>query len=207
MNYYLTNKSINSTYYNIKNLETRLRKYVISAPFSGVLVAASVTKGSLVSPGQKLGEFIKPGVYELELNVNAGLKEFLKIGKQVNVSKIDQSEIFTGTVTRINPQINQATQTIKLFVQINSTELTEGEYLEANISAKEVSDVYEIDRSILVDENKVFIVENGLLKKQSIQIIHASKSKLIVKGLKNDSELVSMAVPGAYEGLKVSIKQ
>ncbi len=207
MNYYLTNKNINSTYYNIKNLETRLQKYVLSAPFSGVLISASVTQGSLVSPGQKLGEFIKPGVYELELNVNAGLKEFLKIGKQVNLSKIDQSANFMGTVTRINPKINQASQTIQLYVQINSTDLTEGEYLEANISAKEVSDVYEIDRSILVDENNVFIVENGLLKKQPIQIIHTTKSKLVVKGLKNDSELVSMPVPGAYEGLKVSIKR
>ena len=207
MNYFLTNKNIYSTYYNIKNLETRLRKYTLSAPFSGVLVSASVTPGTLVSPGQKLGEFIKPGVFELDLNVNAGLKEFLKIGKEVTLSKIDQSATFTGKVTRINPKVNQATQTIQLFVQINSKDLTEGEYLEANINAKEVKDVCEIDRSLIVEENKVFIVVDGVLKKQTIQVLHTTQSKLIVRGLMNESKLVSMPVPGAYEGLKVSVKQ
>ncbi|MFK8045699.1 MAG: efflux RND transporter periplasmic adaptor subunit, partial [Crocinitomicaceae bacterium] len=71
---YLTGKSINVTYYNIKNLEARLRKYTISAPYSGVLVDVSINAGALVSPGQKLGEFISPSVFELELNVNANLQ-------------------------------------------------------------------------------------------------------------------------------------
>ena len=207
MNYYLTNKNIFSTYFNIKNLETRLRKYVLTAPFNGVLVSADITQGSLVSPGQKLGEFIRPGVYELELNINSGLKDFLKLGKEVSLSKIDHSSNFMGKVTRINPKIDQASQTIQLFVQINSKELTEGEYLQANINAKEVSNVYEIDRSLIVDENKVYIVEDGALKKQEIQIVHSTQSKLIVSGLTNESQLVSMPVPGAYEGLKVNISQ
>lgn len=207
LNYYLTNKNVFSTFYNIKNLETRLRKYILSAPFDGVLVSADVTQGTLVSPGQKLGEFIRPGVYELELNINSGLKEFLKIGKEVTLTRIDKSAVFTGKVARINPRINQASQTIQLFVQILSKDLTEGEYLEANINAKEVENVYEIDRSLIVDENKVYIVENGKLKKQQIQIIHSAQSKLIVKGLEDESMLVSIPVPGAFEGLNVSIKE
>lgn len=94
--HYLTSKNISSTYYNIKNLETRLTKYRIVAPYNGVLVEANVTPGTLVSPGQKLGEFIKPGIYELELNINSSLKDLLVIGKEVNLTNIDKFKKMGG---------------------------------------------------------------------------------------------------------------
>jgi len=59
---FITGKGIYTTYYNIANLEERLGKYVIRAPFSGVLTEAIVNKGALVSPGQKLGQFINTGI-------------------------------------------------------------------------------------------------------------------------------------------------
>src|SRR5210317_634960 len=48
VNYFITGRGILSSYYNVKNLEQRLSKYSISAPFSGVLTEALVTKGTLI---------------------------------------------------------------------------------------------------------------------------------------------------------------
>ena len=56
-NYFITGRGIISNYYNVKNLEQRLAKYTISAPFSGILTEALVTEGSLIRNGQKLGEY------------------------------------------------------------------------------------------------------------------------------------------------------
>ncbi|MDB4088651.1 HlyD family efflux transporter periplasmic adaptor subunit [Flavobacteriales bacterium] len=203
---YISGKSVFSNYYSIKNLETRLAKYVITAPFSGVLVVANITPGTLVSPGQKLGEFIKIGIYELELNVNASMTDFLKLGKKVTLFNTDHSSSYQGVVSRINSQIDRASQTVQLFVEVRSNDLSEGEYLEADINAQNVSNVYEINRSLIVDENNVFIVEDGLLVKQPISIIHTNENSLIVKGIKDSSELIAVPVPGGYEGMKVSIK-
>ena len=58
--YFINGRNIVTTYYNVKNLEQRLAKYTLRAPFSGVLTQALVTEGSLIRPGQKLGEFINP---------------------------------------------------------------------------------------------------------------------------------------------------
>lgn len=76
--YFINGRGIVSAYYNIKNLEERLRKYVLIAPFDGVLTEASVNRGSLVRPGQKLGEFIDPSVYELEVSVAKNLPNSCK---------------------------------------------------------------------------------------------------------------------------------
>ena len=203
---YLSGKSIFGNYYTIKNLETRLAKYTITAPFSGVLVEANITPGTLISPGQKLGEFIRTGIYELELNVNASLTDFLKLGKKVTLFNTDKTSTYEGTVSRINSQIDRASQTVKLFVEVRSNELSEGEYLEADINAQNIDNVLEINRNLIVDESYVFLVKNSLLIKQPISIMHSSQNSIIVKGLTDSSELVATPVPGGYEGMKVIVK-
>jgi|TARA_B110000208_G_scaffold191774_1_gene260025 membrane fusion protein (multidrug efflux system) len=203
---YLSGKSIFGNYYTIKNLETRLAKYTITAPFSGVLVEANITPGTLISPGQKLGEFIRTGIYELELNVNASLTDFLKLGKKVTLFNTDKTSTYEGTVSRINSQIDRASQTVKLFVEVRSNELSEGEYLEADINAQNIDNVLEINRNLIVDESYVFLVKDSLLIKQPISIVHSSQNSIIVKGLTDSSELVATPVPGGYEGMKVIVK-
>jgi multidrug efflux pump subunit AcrA (membrane-fusion protein) len=204
---YLTIKNINSNYYNIKNLETRLFKYTIAAPFSGTLVKASVTPGTLITPGQNLGEFIRPGVYELELNVNASLLSFLEKGKKVKLQSIDGGKKFEGKVSRINQQIDQASQTVQIFVQINNSGLKEGEYLEAIIEAQSVKNVIEVDRNVVFDKNHVFLVENQKLKKVPIDVIYASENSMMIKGLENGSQLVTIPVPGGYDGMSINIRK
>ncbi|WP_010133908.1 efflux RND transporter periplasmic adaptor subunit [Ochrovirga pacifica] len=203
---YLSAKDVFSTYYNIKNLEQRLKKYTLEAPFTGVLVQTEITPGTLVSAGQKLGEFIKPHVYELELNVNASFHDFLKIGKEVQLSTIDQAKTYQGKVSRINSQINRDTQTVQVFVEIQSQELKEGVYLQANVQAKEVEGLYEINRNLIVDQNKVYLLDNNKLVVQPIIIMHANPNTVLVKGLKNGSKIISSPIVGGYEGMKVLVK-
>lgn len=66
-NYFITGRGIVSSYYSVKNLEQRLGKFNIRAPFSGILTEALATEGSLIRNGQKLGEFIDPTTYEMEV--------------------------------------------------------------------------------------------------------------------------------------------
>ena len=205
--HYITGKNISTTYYNIKNLETRLKKYTIRAPFSGVLVQTSVTAGTLVNQGQKLGEFIRPGVYELELNVNATLKNLLIIGKKVNLNNIDKTKSWDGTVTRINPQINTSSQTIQIFVEVVGEDLNEGEFIEADIDAQDVIDAIELPRNLLVNNQAVYVVINDELSLVPVEIVFDNKSTAIVKGIEDGMKMLSKPVPGAFEGMKVSIIQ
>ncbi|MFD1550795.1 efflux transporter periplasmic adaptor subunit [Putridiphycobacter roseus] len=205
--HYITGKNISTTYYNIKNLETRLKKYTIRAPFSGVLVQTAVTVGSLVNQGQKLGEFIRPGVYELELNVNATLKDLLQIGKSVKLNNIDKTKSWTGRVVRINPQVNTSTQTIQIFVEVSGKDLSEGEFIEADIDAQDVVDAIEISRSLLVNNQAIYVVIDQELSLLPVEIIFDNANTAIVKGIADGTKMLSKPVPGAFEGMKVSIIQ
>lgn len=204
---FISGKNINTSYYNIKNLETRLKKHTIYSPFSGVLVQADITPGTLINQGQKLGEFIKPNTFELELNVNSSLKSFLKIGKKVKLNNINHTSTWDGKVVRINPQININSQTIQIFVEVYAEELNEGEFLEAEINANEIIDAIEIPRKLLIDNSSIYIVENHQLVSKHIQIAFHNSNSVVITGLENGITILREPIPGAFEGMTVKIKK
>lgn len=130
-NFFITGRGIVSNYYSVKNLEQRLAKYNIKAPFSGILTEALVTEGSLIRNGQKLGEFIFPGVYEMEVALSKAYASLLNVGEKVELNNIDKTETYSGVVTRVNGSIDATTQTITAFVEVKNESLKEGMYLEA----------------------------------------------------------------------------
>lgn len=204
--YFINAKQIVSTYYSIKNLEERLLKYKIFAPFSGILTEALVDPGTLVRTGQKLGGLINPAVFELEANVNAEYLDDLRIGKKVAVKSLQGNNQWNGFVKRINGLIDPTTQTVQVFIQVSGRGLTEGMFLEATIMAKTEGNVVEIDRSLLSNENEVFIVKNdSVLTAQGVDVVHFSDKKAMVRGLIDGEKLLSKPLPGAYDGMIVKI--
>jgi multidrug efflux pump subunit AcrA (membrane-fusion protein) len=135
-NYFISGRGIVSSYYNVKNLEQRLAKYAIKAPFSGILTEALVTEGSLIRNGQKLGAFISPSVYEMEVALSKTYANLLKVGEKVTLNTLNKTQEFSGNVSRVNASIDAATQTISAYIDVKDKTLKEGMYLEANLNAK-----------------------------------------------------------------------
>ena len=204
--FFLTGKNIYTTYYSTKNLEIVLEKYQMKAPYSGILTDAVVTPGSLVRPGQKLGEFIDPTVYELEVSLSKSEVSFVSVGKKVIVrDKETTDKIWNGYIIRINGKIDLGTQTVKVYIEISGEGLYEGLYLEALINGHIEHNAYEINRSLLVDETNVYVVEDNSLQLVSVEPVVYNEKTVIVKGLENGKEIVSRLVAGAYTGMTVNI--
>jgi len=202
-NYFITGRGIVSSYYNVKNLEQRLSKYVISAPFNGILTNALVTEGSLVRNGQKLGDFIDTSAYEIEVAISKTYASMLKVGEKVLLSTLDGSSTYTGTVARINGSVDLTTQTITAFLQVAHPDLREGIYLEAEIAAKNETNAIQIDRGLLFGRDQIFVVRDTLLDLIEVKPVYFSDKEVVVKGVPDGAIIVSKPVPGAYAGMVV----
>ena len=205
--YFISGRGINTAYYNVKNLEVKLGKYSLRAPYSGVLTEALVTPGTLVRNGQKLGEFIDPSVYEMEVSVNAEFSDLLKIGNSVSMSNLEKTKEYIGKVIRINGKVDANSQTIKAYIQLSHQDLKEGMYLEANLVAKSEKDAIEVSRKLLVDNRQLFIVKDSVLNLIDIKPIYFSNESAVIKGVENGTLLLSKPTPGAYDGMQVKILQ
>ena len=203
--YFITGRGIFSSYYNVKNLEQRLSKYKIAAPFSGILTEALVTEGTLVRAGQRLGEFIKTDVYELEVAISKTYADFLKVGEQVSLTNLNKTQEYIGKVIRINGRVDQASQTITAFIEVSGEQLKAGQYLEANLSAKNETNAIEIDRSLLIDNSQIYVVRDSILDVINVSPVYFTDKKVVLKNVPDGATIVSKPVAGAYAGMLVKV--
>ena len=201
--YFITGKGIVSSYYNVKNLEQRLSKYILYAPFSGVLTNSLVTKGTLIRSGQKLGEFIQTGIYEMEVSISTTYIDLLKTGGTVTLLDLKGAKEYLGKITRVNESIDPNTQTISAFIEVKNSSLKEGMYLEAKLEAKEATNAVSIERGLLQENNKVYVVKDSILDLVTVTPVHYSEKSIIIQGLKEGALLVNKNVPEAYAGMLV----
>lgn len=203
--FFMNGRGIPNAYYNVLNLQTRLAKYKIRAPFTGSLASTSITEGSLVRVGQNLGSYIESGVYELEVAVPSGYSSILKLGRTVALELLEGNQTYQGRVTRINPAIDSNTQSISVFVEVESEDLREGQYLRAILDAAPAENAIEIDRSLLVDQRQIYTVEDTLLKLMDVEVVHLTDQKAVVRGVEDGMLIIRKPVAGAFADMLVKI--
>jgi multidrug efflux pump subunit AcrA (membrane-fusion protein) len=203
--FFITGRGVISNYYNVKNMEQRLVKYTITAPFHGVLTEALVTEGTLIRSGQKLGEFINTEAYELEVSVGKTYGDFLRVGKKVELFNLNKTQTYTGEVIRVNGRVDQNSQTITVFIEVRGDNLKEGQYLEANLEAKEETDAIEINRSLLLDNNQIFVVRDSILDIIDVNPVYFTDKRVVLKNVPNGEVIVAKPISGAYAGMLVKV--
>jgi multidrug efflux pump subunit AcrA (membrane-fusion protein) len=205
--FYITGKNIYTTYYNTKNMELVYNKYNLHAPFNGILTEALVNPGSLVRPGQKLGDFIDPSVYEMEVSVGKSFYPYISVGQKVKVQEgRSSSRQWDGKIIRINGKVDQGTQTVKAFIELEGNDLKEGMFLEAKIQGKEELNAFEVNRNLLINNSELFVVnDSSKLESKAIDPIYFTESTVIVRGLDNGDQLVTRPVAGGYHGMQVQV--
>lgn len=201
---FISGRGIISSYYTLQNLEKSLSFYTIIAPFNGVLVATNVTEGSLVRPGQELGDFIAPDDYELKVALPKSYVEKIAVGAMVDLKSIDTQKQYKGRVARINAKVNSETQSVEVFIRVNDSELREGVYMEALIGALEFENVFAVDRGLLNGDQELYLVEENKLILKKVDVVHFTESKAIIQGVADRLKIVAQPIIGAYQGMEVT---
>jgi hypothetical protein len=78
-------------------------------------------------------------------------------------------------------------------------------YLEASLEAREIENAIEIPRELLVDQNKVYVLNDSVLELREVEPVYFAKEKVVVRGLESGAKLISSPVPGAYSGMLVEV--
>lgn len=199
---YLSGKNVLSTYYNIQSAERRLSKYTIAAPFAGVVTQSLIKKGTLVRAGQKLGEFVKPGVYELETEVSLSDLDFIKLKDKVVLQSDELSGSWNGEIYRINEKVDESSQLIKVIVRVKSDELKEGIYLQGMAQGAGFDSSFVADRTLITD-NSLFLFQDSAVIERKVDVLYLGADKAIVSGLKQGDKVITTSPKGLFPGQKV----
>ncbi|MBX2980568.1 MAG: HlyD family efflux transporter periplasmic adaptor subunit [Flavobacteriales bacterium] len=201
---YLAGRGVLDQYYGIRALYERLAKYVITAPFDGVVVAAFAEPGTIVTPGTRLGEFIAPGSLELETAIAASELHLVRVGDTLRLSSTEGPGAWSGRVIRLSEQIDPATQTVKIFVQVQGEGLRDGMYMSGSIKSAVLDAAVAVPRSALLEDRSLYTVQDSALRRAPVEVLHQGVEQAIVRGLKDGQVVVLDRLSGAYEGMRVA---
>ena len=207
-NLFLVGRGLESAYYKVKNLEERLSKYKMKAPFDGVLVKGNISDGAFIVPNQILGEFIDPNNFEVGVNIPVNLIEKIKLNQSVSIISNDNKNTIIGKIKRINQKVDEMTQTIKIFIEFNNKNLFEGKFVEVKIPMGIIPNSQIISRSLLINDNYVFIAnEDDKISKINVTPLFYNKENVIVTGINDGTRLITSNVSDIYEGMKIKVVQ
>lgn len=204
--FFIAARNLYSQYYSIKSAEERLSKYVLYAPFSGVITSISINPGALVRAGQPLGQLMNTNNYELEATVALSELKYIKPGNPVALYSDDIEGRWTGRIKRINDQVDPGTQTVKVFISVSGRELREGMYLRGEVEASPIPDAVTISRNMLQDQRFVYILQDSSLKLREVDVVKMTEDQAIVKGLTDETPLLKEMIPGLFDGVKVEVR-
>ena len=131
--------------------------------------------------------------------------DLLQKGNMVEVSSRDTNQSWKGKIARVNGRVDQTSQTVKAYIQVEGKDLKEGIYLEAHLVAKAENDAYEMPRKLLVNNESVYVLHYSIIDLVKVNPVYFNDKTVIVKGLEDGTSVLSRSVPGAYPGMKVSV--
>lgn len=205
---FLAGRNILSDYYAIKSDEIRLKKYNIYAPFDGTYMDVTLEVGSIANPGTRLAKIIRTDIMELEIPVEVDQAGWIKIGDSATVTTEDGASQWTGKVVRKSQFVDPDTQSIEVFIQLKSTAdkpLYNGLYLKAVFPGANLDNVMEIPRGAVFNQNEVFIIKEGRLVKQEIEIHKINRDTVIFTGVPAGVNVVVEPLINASENTPVEI--
>ena len=203
---FLIARGIQTAYYQAKSSEVRLDKFSIRAPFDGVVAMAGVKLGNLVSPGRALGTFVSTRSYELMTAVTLAYADQLVVGQKVDFTSPDIAGNWEGSIARIAPIVDAATQSINIIVNVDGSTLREGMYLTGTVDGLQVDNALKIPASMVVDNEYIYMVEqDSVLVKNLVTVVEWLDNEIIVKGVEQGALLVNEPTLKAAAGLVVAI--
>ncbi len=202
--YFLASRNIQTQYYVIRSAEERLSKYRIVAPFEGVLTTVDIQTGALVRPGQRIGQFLRTGTYELKSTVSLGDLQFVKPGQTVKLTSEDTGQEYTGTIRRIGEQIESATQMLPIYIEISGPNLKEGMFLSGAVKGTMEQGVFALPKDLLINGRSIWTIRDSSLLRTDVDLVRSARDIALIKGVLEGTVFVRYVIPGMFEGQKVT---
>ncbi len=206
---FIANKNIDKLFYSIKSDEEQLQKYNLYAPFTGVVKTVFAQKGSLVNPNGKIIEMISTEKFEVRLPVAEVYNTHINIGQNITLRTEDNKGSWKAKIVRKGAFINTNTQSIDIYAEIigSSKGLIEGTYLTTNINSSSISNVMEINRKAVHNEEVYVISNDSTLSLSPINVVQKKENSVLFNGLEPGQQIVTEPLTNVLPNEKVSIRK
>ena len=214
----------------LEKARTDLDRTSIRAPYRGILRTTNADLGQYVSPGQELAVIFAVDYAEVRLPLTEADLAFIDIPSPDSRIAIDhdrpvvemtanlggQSLVRSGHLVRSEGFFDEKTRVIYGVVQLEDpyqfdlpgdqrlSPFPVGTFVSAQINGRLIPGLSVVPAYLLRPGNKIWIVENGLLRDREIQVLALQGNEAYIQRGLEDGMLVSLVrQANAFSGMRV----
>ncbi|MBN2183033.1 MAG: efflux RND transporter periplasmic adaptor subunit [Sedimentisphaerales bacterium] len=221
--------ALDSAEAQLATAKLRLDRTNISLPFDIMVASESVDMGQYVVAGQSLASAFGTKAVEIVVPLqDDDLAWFDAFGnsiladggnssneKTVATIKADfagTEHVWKGYVVRTTGQVDRSSRMISVIVDVpdpfdvskGGPPLLPGLFVEVSIHGKTLNNVAAIPRDAMREGNKVWLVEDNVLRIQFVDVIRADKDfAYIASGIDDKANVVTSSMDVAVDGMKI----
>lgn len=204
-----------------------LERTRITAPFVGRIEEKKVDMGQYVSPGKVLAVLYSTDVAEISLPITDRQLGKINLKASYFEEEIENSVLdvrltaevggkvreWFGKIVRTAGTVDRESRVLNVIVEVadpyvivkGGAPLLNGLFVEAEIPGLEFQDVYELPRAALYNQTRVVVVDgDDSLRGRDVEILHSTRDKVILRGLKDGERVNISPLEILIEGTKVN---
>ena len=187
--------------------ELVLSRTEFSFPFQGRVLESDVAVGQLLGITQPVGRVYD--IKELEAVILVASTDLAALMPVVGRSVLVQSNdtVVEAVIERQSAALDARTRTSTLYAKVESEEhkLVPGNFIRTKVFGRRVDRGFVLPETAEQARSTVWIVKDGLLKRQSIQIHDRREDGLLVEAFEYFDGIVDISMPNEDEGDAVRV--
>lgn len=214
----------------VRRAEVDLERTRILAPYAGRIMEQQVDVGQYVSPGTVLAKIYATDYVEVRLPLTDRQLAFvdlpesyrgeavLKEGPLVKLSSDLGGKTYSweGRIVRTEGSIDTRSRQLFVIAQVEDPYVKDasgrpplkiGQFVRAQITGQQLSDVFVLPRSLLSGTDNVLIADqDNKVQRREVEIVwHDAENIVVRSGLNSGERIISTAMPYATDGAKIKL--
>ena len=218
----------------LKRATLQLSRTKIVAPFDGRVRETNLEIGDFASAGKSVGKIYDVSALEVPVSLpvedarwafrrireipfprsQEEVKSFFPAAR-VSWNQFGKKFEWTGRVSLVDSGLDESTRALTLVVEISEPlknwvpgehpPLFVGMFVEVEIEGVTMSDVYVIPRAALRGQDHVYLLDEGKLKIQQVEVIRKAQDGVVIRnGVSENARIILSAVPDPVSGMRLN---
>lgn len=205
--------SVESARTQVSIAEQSLADTTVRAPFSGYISERQTAVGEFVTTSTAIATILRTNPIKIQIRVTEADVPYVAVGRGVSIA-VDayKDRNFAGTVTAINPQVDQASRSaiVEASIENGDNALRTGMFATAKITREGGNAGVFVPKAAVINDQstqafRVFVIQEGVAKLRTVQLgTEESDLYQILSGVNADETVATSSLEQLYEGARVS---